>query len=86
MPGIDGLGAALEACVQYQHQNYSDYGGTLKIIACIEEPLVIKNVSTSLRGKGLCFDDACLPERREPPQDDLFSPHAGVKDNVPFSA
>jgi hypothetical protein len=48
-------------------------GGAMKVIACIEDPPVIKKILTHLRGKGPCVDDVCLPERRAPPQGDLFS-------------
>jgi len=45
----------------------------MRVIACIEDLLVIKTILTHLRGKGLCVDDVCLPESRAPPQADLFS-------------
>ncbi len=45
----------------------------VKVIACIEDPLVIKKILTHLRGKELCVDAAGLPRSRAPPQDDLFS-------------
>ncbi len=48
-------------------------GGSMKVIACIEDPLVIKKILTHLRGKGLVVDDVCLPQSRAPPQADLFS-------------
>ena len=48
-------------------------GGSMKVIACIEDPLVIKKILTHLRGKTLDVDDVCLPQSRAPPQDDLFS-------------
>ena len=48
-------------------------GGSMKVIACIEDPLVIKKILTHLRGKALCLEDAGLPQSRAPPQGDLFS-------------
>ncbi len=48
-------------------------GGSMKVIACIEDPLVIKKILTHLRGNGRCVDDVCLPQSRAPPQGDLFS-------------
>jgi len=48
-------------------------GGSMKVIACIEDPLVIKKILTHLRGKALCVDAAGLPKSKAPPQDDLFS-------------
>ena len=48
-------------------------GGSMKVIACIEDPAVIKKILTHLRSKGPCVDDVCLPQSRAPPQDDLFS-------------
>ena len=37
-------------------------GGTMKVIACVEDPLVIKKILTHLRGKALCLETAALPE------------------------
>ena len=48
-------------------------GGSMKIIACIEDPLVIKKILTHLRGKRLYLEAAGLPQNRAPPQEDLFS-------------
>ena len=47
-------------------------GGAVKVIACIEDPLVIKKILTHLRGKELCVDAAGLPRSRAPPQAGLF--------------
>ena len=51
----------------------------MKVIACIEDPLVVKKILTHVRGKELYVDDVCLPQSRAPPQGDLFSwdIHAG---------
>jgi len=48
-------------------------GGSMKVIACIEDPLVIKKILTHTRGKTLCLEAAGLPQSRAPAQDDLFS-------------
>jgi hypothetical protein len=48
-------------------------GGSMKVIACIEDPPVIKKILTYLRSKGLYLEAAGLPQSRAPPQGDLFS-------------
>ena len=48
-------------------------GGSMKVIACIEDPLVIKKILAQLRGKGLYREAAGLPQSRAPPQQDFFS-------------
>ena len=48
-------------------------GGSMKVTACIEDPLVIKKILTHLRAKGLYPEAAGLPQSRAPPQQDLFS-------------
>jgi hypothetical protein len=48
-------------------------GGSMKVVACIEDPLVINKILTHLRSKGLYRETAGLPESRAPPQQDLFS-------------
>ena len=45
----------------------------MKVIACNEDPLMIKKILTHLRGKGLYLETAGLPKSRAPPQGDLFS-------------
>jgi hypothetical protein len=48
-------------------------GGSMKVIACIEGPVVIKKILTHLCSKGLYLEPAGLPPSRAPPQDYLFS-------------
>ncbi len=51
-------------------------GGSMKVIACIEDPVVIKKILMHLRSKGLYLEAAGLPglpQSRSPPQQDLFS-------------
>ncbi len=47
-------------------------GGTVKIIACIEDPLVIKKILTHLERKDACGAARRLPPCRAPPQANLF--------------
>ena len=48
-------------------------GGGMKVIAAIEDSLVIKKILTHLSAKGLYQEAAGLPQSRAPPQQDLFS-------------
>ncbi len=49
-------------------------GGQLKVIACIEDPLVIKAILAHLvkKEKTAPFTRALPPESRAPPQRELF--------------
>ena len=47
-------------------------GGSMKVIACIDDPLVIKKILAHLRGRTPIVEPVRLPESRAPPQDDLF--------------
>ncbi len=47
-------------------------GGAVKVIACIEEPVVIQKILNHLKGKGEYRDAFRLPEGRGPPQTRLF--------------
>ena len=47
-------------------------GGALRIIACIEDPAVIKKILTHLDKKDACTEPARLPPCRAPPQAGLF--------------
>ena len=44
------------------------YGGALRIIACIEDPAVIKKILTHLDGKNACAEPSRLPPCRALPQ------------------
>jgi hypothetical protein len=46
-------------------------GGSMKVLAAIEDPVVIKKILTHLRGKGLYLAAAGLPQSRAPAQQDL---------------
>ena len=48
-------------------------GGSMKVIAAIEDPVVIKKILTHLRGKMPIVEPVRLPQSRAPPQDGLFS-------------
>jgi len=48
-------------------------GGSMKVIAAIEDPVVIKKILTHLRGKTPIVEPVRLPQSRAPPQQDLFS-------------
>ncbi len=50
----------------------SECGGAVKIIACIEDPVVIAKILTHLEGKAVSAEQVLLPESRAPPQPDLF--------------
>jgi len=47
-------------------------GGALRIIACIEDPLVIKKILTHLDSKDASAESSRLPPARAPPQASLF--------------
>jgi hypothetical protein len=47
-------------------------GGALRIIACIEDPTVIKKILTHLATKDACAEPSRLPPSRAPPQAGLF--------------
>ena len=42
-------------------------GGAVKIIACIEDPVVIRKILDHLKEKGECPEGIRLPESRAPP-------------------
>ena len=47
-------------------------GGAVRVIACIEEPEVIKKILTHLTEKASSAEAHRLPESRAPPQAGLF--------------
>jgi hypothetical protein len=47
-------------------------GGALRIIACIEDPAVIKKILTHLDNENACAEPSRLPPCRAPPQARLF--------------
>ena len=47
-------------------------GGAMKVIACIEDPVVIKKILIYLVDKALSAKPVPLPESRAPPQAHLF--------------
>jgi len=54
----------IETCVEC--------GGVVKVIACIEDPVVIKKILAHLKEKSAPVPAGLLPESRAPPQADLF--------------
>ncbi len=50
----------------------SECGGAVKIIACIEDPVVIAKILTHLEGKAVSAGKGLWPECRAPPKTDLF--------------
>ncbi|MCP4376043.1 MAG: hypothetical protein GY794_07710 [bacterium] len=50
----------------------SKCGGADKVIACIEDPVVIKKILTHLKEKATAPMEMLLPEPRAPPQGNLF--------------
>ena len=44
-------------------------GGTVKVIACIEDPVVIEKILTHLQGKDASVSRNLLPASRAPPAD-----------------
>ncbi len=47
-------------------------GGTVKVIACIEDPVVIEKILTHLDQKRASTEPLVLPQSRAPPQSSLF--------------
>ena len=47
-------------------------GATMKVIACIEDPKVIRQILDHLKHKGEYQDAIQLPDSRAPPQVDLL--------------
>ena len=47
-------------------------GGTAKVIACIEDPVVIKKILMHLEEKALTRAALLLPDSRAPPRSSLF--------------
>jgi hypothetical protein len=50
----------------------STCGGALRVIACIEDPVVIDKILTHLEKKAIGVEPAVLPQSRAPPQSNLF--------------
>ena len=47
-------------------------GGAVKVIACIEDPMVIRKILTHLDEKAAVTETIRLPECRAPPQPGVF--------------
>ena len=48
-------------------------GGTAKVIACIDDPVVIKTMLAHIEAQAPKPGESVLPESRAPPQASLFS-------------
>jgi len=48
-------------------------GGTAKVIACIEDPVVIKTILAHLERNAPIDSGVLIPDSRAPPQASLFS-------------
>lgn len=66
-PGIDDLGAAPEALFHIDVEICRDCGGAVRIIACIEESVVIEKILTHLDKKNTPQGTGLFPEGRAPP-------------------
>ena len=47
-------------------------GGHVKIIVCIEDPVVVEKILTHIGRKAACEVARCLPHSRVPPRGSLF--------------
>ncbi len=47
-------------------------GGAVRVIACIEDPVVIDKIHTHLEKKAALAEPVVLPQSRAPPQRNLF--------------
>ncbi|MCP4365730.1 MAG: hypothetical protein GY800_10595 [Planctomycetes bacterium] len=50
----------------------SKCGGAVKVIACLEDPVVIDKILTHLDKKAALAESVVLPQSRAPPQRNLF--------------
>ena len=72
-PGIDELGAAIEAGVfPIDIETCSPCGSAVRVIPCIEDPVVIGKILTHLDKKGALNEPGVLPRSRAPPPAGLF--------------
>ena len=63
----------LKRVIDIDIETCSVCGGSMKAIACIEDPLMIRKTLTHLRGKTPIVEVVRLPKGKAPPQDDFFS-------------
>ncbi len=68
------MGATAQACFQYRHRDLHlrGCGGAMKVIACIEDPIVIKQILDHLKHKAETSGTRALPESRAPPAELLL--------------
>ena len=53
-------------------QTCSQCGGALRVIACIEDPVVIDKILPHLEKKAILVEPVVLPQSRAPPHSNLF--------------
>jgi len=53
-------------------ETYQACGGAVRIISCIEDPIVIENILTHLDKKDPSEESSLIPPCRAPPQGGLF--------------
>ncbi len=69
---IDDMGSTTETGFNIDLEVCSKCGVAVKVIACIEDPVVIKKILTHLKEKTTDPMAMLLPEARAPPQGNLF--------------
>ena len=62
----------LNACFQYRHRDLQRLRRAMKVIACIEDPIVIKQILDHLKHKAETSGTRALPESRAPPAELLL--------------
>ncbi len=70
--GIDDLGSALDEVFHIDVETCSKCCGAIRVIACIEDPVVIDKILTHLDKKAALAEPVVLPQSRAPPQRNLF--------------
>ena len=71
MPDIDDLGPALERVFNIDIETCRECGGAVKVIACIEDPAIIKRILMHL-GQYAPAAATSLPPSRAPPGAGMF--------------
>jgi hypothetical protein len=61
-------------------------GGTAKVIACIEDSVVIKTILIHIDAQAPKPSESVLPDSRAPPQASLFSSFTGMSLLYPYVA
>ena len=56
------MGATAQACFQYRHRDLQRLRRRMKVIACIEDPIVIKRIPDHLKHKAETSGTRALPK------------------------